>query len=500
MRRWIGVAAALYPRRWREEYGEEFRGLLDDLEPSWRVLGDVVRGAMAMQMRRGTAWWKLAAGLAAAGALAAGAISFRALPAQYVSRAVMQMRPAPDPLRPASPEALEARAADRLAQMDLDVLSRSNLAGLIQKLDLYRRERYQMPMEDIVQKMRGDIRIETLPVDAPGLKPIVVRISFAYPDRGKAQETTQALAAQFAQHNAMVNRSRASLYEYFWRDEARAGRVRTVPPPPVGEDLAVVSPASLPESAVNPNRVGWVAAGFGAGTLLGLLAALARQRKRGGWLLAASAAAGLTLALAASFLLPDRFTSTAVMRVSPAWVTEDPLATPPAVSAAQVLDRLGPRILTDENLARIILRVEMYRKLRAREPMEQAVATMRRDLRIAAEPPQGVAGGAGAFRISFSYSDRYKAQQAVREFVTMFTERNVMEQREQAAFVSATQRDIAEHKAAENLEVLDPASLPEMPVAPNRAAIALGGMAAGLLLGARAVWRRRTRPPVLQPA
>jgi uncharacterized protein involved in exopolysaccharide biosynthesis len=48
---------------------------------------------------------------------------------------------------------------------------------------------------------------------------------------------------------------------------------------------------------------------------------------------------------------------------------------------------------------------------------------------------------------------------------------------------SATARSLEEHKAGENLEVLDPASLPEQPSEPNRWAIAGIGTSLGLLLG-----------------
>ena len=33
MRRWILLAANLYPRAWRVRYGEEFQALLEDVDP-----------------------------------------------------------------------------------------------------------------------------------------------------------------------------------------------------------------------------------------------------------------------------------------------------------------------------------------------------------------------------------------------------------------------------------------------------------------------------------
>src|SRR4051794_34814331 len=36
----------LYPRRWRDRYGEEYEALLESIPPSLRSLADVVRGAV----------------------------------------------------------------------------------------------------------------------------------------------------------------------------------------------------------------------------------------------------------------------------------------------------------------------------------------------------------------------------------------------------------------------------------------------------------------------
>ncbi len=60
-------AARLYPRWWRERYGEEFAALLEDARPGFGGTLDVARGAMAMQMRtwsaRGLVWRGAALGL-----------------------------------------------------------------------------------------------------------------------------------------------------------------------------------------------------------------------------------------------------------------------------------------------------------------------------------------------------------------------------------------------------------------------------------------------------
>ena len=108
------------------------------------------------------------------------------------------------------------------------------------------------------------------------------------------------------------------MYRHFWQDVASDAafhheKTAPAPPPPVGDTLAVLDAASLPKDPVGPNRMVFLAWGLGAGLLLGLLAALAMRRPRGVRHLAGFAVAGCALAGAVSFLIPNRYTSTAVM-------------------------------------------------------------------------------------------------------------------------------------------------------------------------------------------
>ena len=90
MRWWIAFGARLYPRRWRARYGPEFDALMEDVEPDWRELANVWGGALKMQMKSETAYWKLAGVMAAIGAVAALGISVR-VPERYESSAVLRV-------------------------------------------------------------------------------------------------------------------------------------------------------------------------------------------------------------------------------------------------------------------------------------------------------------------------------------------------------------------------------------------------------------------------
>ena len=336
MKRWIARVAALYPRSWREEYGAEFDALLDEIKPAWRVFANVLGGALKMHLTTGTNWLKLVAATAAVGAIVAAGASYTEAPL-YVSSAAISVTPQADPLRPTSPQLLRQRATEHVIEMENEILSRTSLSQIIQdpSLDLYKKERRRIPLEDVIQQMRRNIRIE-----ARSSTPIVFSISFAYPDQVKAQAAVRKLAAKFTEANAVSNRLRESAYTNFWHDVATEAAVEAdvlhharpalaTPPPPVGETVAVLDPASLPKS-LGPNRIAFLAWGMGAGLLLGVLAALAMRWPRAVWQLGGFALSGCILAVAASFLIPNRYTSTASVEITPAGLTEDPLATPPA--------------------------------------------------------------------------------------------------------------------------------------------------------------------------
>jgi uncharacterized protein involved in exopolysaccharide biosynthesis len=494
MKRWIAFAVAFYPRGWRDEFGEEFGALLDDVKPSWRVFRNVLGGAVRMQITEGTNWMKVVGATAVVGALVAAGLSFTVAP-HYVSSAAISVTPQADPVRPTSPEVLHERAMARATEMGAELLSRSSLRSIINdpRLLLYGEERKRMPLEDVIQEMRNNIQIQARPSTDGGMAPIVFSVSFSYPDQVKAQAVVRALADTLTRENASTNRIEAESYLGFWRDWAKFEHTKPAPPPPVGEIVGVLTTASSPVEASGPNRVAFLARGLGAGLILGLLAAVALRRPRGMWLLGGFALAGFVVAFAASFLIPNRFTSKATMQIAPAILTEDPLAPLPAATPAAVfLRQVEPEVLSDQALSKIIQdpRLSLYSTERAKKSVEDVVRDMRaNDLRIVpAAPTLEAKGIVSAFNISFSYYDRYKAQQAVNWLMNAFVEQRQKQTLLNMPRMSMALQQISQRKAGEVLEVVDPASLPTHPVAPNRAAISLAGLGIGLLIGVIRLW------------
>src|ERR1035437_6216282 len=119
---------------------------------------------------------KLGAAAAILGAIAAGAISFTQ-PRKYVSTAVMRFTPQAVPAGTAWQIAY--MASRNLAWKMQDILSRSSLTEMIQRigLDLYRVDSWEYGIEDMRSR---DLRFARLPARD-------FLISFEYPDRLKAQ-------------------------------------------------------------------------------------------------------------------------------------------------------------------------------------------------------------------------------------------------------------------------------------------------------------------------
>jgi uncharacterized protein involved in exopolysaccharide biosynthesis len=211
------------------------------------------------------AYLKLGAAAAIVGAVAAGAISFTQ-PRRYVSTAVMRFTPQAVPA--GTPWQIEYMAKRNLEQNLQEILSRSSLTEMIQRigLDLYREDLVSRPMEDVIQDMRNrDLRIERL-------LPRDFRISFEYPDRLKAQAVVRELTARF------------------------------------NGSAEVLTPATLPEKPSQPDRPAIVAIGLGVGLALGLLCVFLRCRGLK-WTLrmAGCTVAGCALAAAVRLLMPDTF-------------------------------------------------------------------------------------------------------------------------------------------------------------------------------------------------
>jgi uncharacterized protein involved in exopolysaccharide biosynthesis len=146
--------------------------------------------------------------------------------------------------------------------------------------------------------------------------------------------------------------------------------------------------------------------------------------------------AGLVVAVVVAFLWPDTFVSEAVMRITPQQISERLVPSNISTQMAERLIAMQQQIESRTQLQELIQRpsLNLYPKERQRKPMEDVIELMRKGITITildtgASQQQRFAS---AFRISFSYADRYKAQAVVRELVSKFTEETNNQLRQQA--------------------------------------------------------------------
>ena len=146
----------------------------------------------------------------------------------YVSSAVMRITPPQISERLVS-TVVNMQMTQRLQQMQQQITSRGSLSELIQRpsLDLYRKERAKLPLEDIIQDMRSRaIRIQMVDVAAPGQGRVTsaFTISFSYPDRFKAQAVVRELVSKFMEENNAVLRQQTDTTSLFINDNLKAAK------------------------------------------------------------------------------------------------------------------------------------------------------------------------------------------------------------------------------------------------------------------------------------
>jgi hypothetical protein len=262
MNRLAHLLLRLYPKAWRERYGEEIRTLIEDRPAHWQALPDLARGAMKEQFKM-QSFTRLVGWLSAAGLVAGFAASFAVTP-QYFSHAVFSLD-APN-------------AADILQTAKVELLSRRRLAEIIDnpRLKLYDEEKKHEPLEDAEDRMRRDLLISA----DQGR----IGVAFTYRDPNVAKATVADIIDTL---NYIIQTDSRKLYipaylgareskyaEEIGRLEGAIALLEGNPQPPA---LKVFDPPSQPTHSISPNRAAFAACGLGAGILIAFLIALFRR-------------------------------------------------------------------------------------------------------------------------------------------------------------------------------------------------------------------------------
>jgi hypothetical protein len=239
MRKIIHLAVGLYPGRWRARYGPEFNALLEDMNPGYGDLLNIVKGALFMRLTRSSMPLTVAA-FGFLGIFVAG-IVFVATPRRYVSAATIDI------------EDLDRSAVmpPGVAEVISLVFSDKALTSLIEKNELYPRERRSQSIADLLHRFREDITVR------PALNTHkALQVSFTYPDSRKAQDVAADLARGFIEENLVFAQHHLTQHPH--------------------DVMRVADPPHLVPAA--PKLLKVMGLGFAGGALAGVIIAVRRRR------------------------------------------------------------------------------------------------------------------------------------------------------------------------------------------------------------------------------
>jgi polysaccharide chain length determinant protein (PEP-CTERM system associated) len=430
-------------------------------------------------------------------------------PDTYVSSAVMRITPQQVP-QSLVPSAINSQMNERLTQMQTEILSRTSLSEIVQRpaLNLYPKERQRMPIDDVVEMMRNDIKIALLdngpPV--PGRVAAAFAIQFKYTDKYKAQAVVRELVSKFTEQNTTVLRNESTLTTSFLNDEYNTAKQKMDALDAEITKFKTENQGHLPEQYQS-----------NLATLTSLqqqLGALneALNRNQEEKMIMQTQLQNYKTQLDYYNTNLEELPGASQAVKNERLVNLDRMITDARASLAasrQVYTEDHPDIRNFK--ARIALlekeREDLEKKegskpaapsatpvtnpqvQRAIEDTKSAIAVLQtqlnaKDLEIAEKARQegdinkAIAGYQGRIQSSPISDQKYEA--LLRDYQIAKDDFDGKAKRRE---ISETSQNLEERKAGENLEVLDPASLPEKPSEPKRLVIVGMGTAAGLVFG-----------------
>lgn len=158
-------------------------------------------------------------------------------------------------------------------------------------------------------------------------------------------------------------------------------------------------------------------------------------RRHKGWIVGPAFAA-LVLAVVGAFLWPDTYISESTVQVVPPQVPERYVSSNVNSEMSQRIQAMAQEIISRPQLTTIITTFDLYRRERESTPLEDVIEKMKRDISISPVGTLAIQNQRmpiSAFRVSFKYSDRFKAQKVTSDLVTRFINENTAKLYRQSA-------------------------------------------------------------------
>ena len=126
------------------------------------------------------------------------------------------------------------------------------------------------------------------------------------------------------------------------------------------------------------------------------------------------------------YLYPDSYVSQAVVKIVPQQVPQNMVQSAINQQMSDRINSMAQTILSRNVLTTIINSFDLYKRERARMPIEDVVEQMKSAIQIQpVASPTGTADRIPAFAISFSYDNRLTAQKVVQELQSRFIDENI---------------------------------------------------------------------------
>lgn len=117
----------------------------------------------------------------------------------------------------------------RIEALKVKVLSRTALEQLIEEFDLYPEERRTLLLEDVVNRMRGNVNL-VLQTPRPRwgeeVQPTAFRVMFTYPDPEKATKIVQRIGDYFVNQNVIERGAQANQTNEFLEQQLSSSRAK----------------------------------------------------------------------------------------------------------------------------------------------------------------------------------------------------------------------------------------------------------------------------------
>jgi polysaccharide chain length determinant protein (PEP-CTERM system associated) len=419
------------------------------------------------------------------------------LPNQYLSETLILIVPQRIPTEYVR-STVTARIEDRLQTISQQILSRTRLERIIEDLDLYREEVETTPMEDIVQRMRGQIGVQS--VEGDDSRVSAFRISYEAEDPRVAMLVTERLAALFIDENlrdrevlarststfleSQLEDARQRLVEHEQKLEEYKRRYSGELPSQLPTNLQVIQSLQLQLQSVmdslNRDRDRLLLVGRSLADLSSEVAILAASSVVGG----DGTNSPQDAPAAVRLLAAGNALRTLELRLTPDH--------PDFVRTKRLIEDLEKEVLQEQKVA------EESQKVRAEEAqiLSQADAARHSRLReLDAERDMLER------QIAYRLAEEQRLQERITEYqarvekvpareselVALARDYDTLQRIYETLLAKREDSKIAENlerrQISEQFKVLDPARLPERPIRPDRLRINLMGAAAGLFLG-----------------